>query len=201
MAEQKQPDELSIYNQVQKIIGDLLEFDRDSRGRIYRTVGAFFGFDGIGPPTRPSSGALTPSARSARDPHFSTLETPSLKDFLFQKTPNTDVDRVACLAYYLTKHRDLQHFGTIDISKLNTEAAQVKFANPSAAVSNAIRAGLLTTAARGKRQLTAHGERYVEALPDHVAAKQLISRQRPRRGRKKLANNTGDTGAANGATE
>ena len=199
MTERTQTDELSIYNQVQKIIRDLLEFDKDSRARVYRTVGAFFGFDDAHPPTTSGSGVTTSSRRSPRDPHFSTPEAPSLKDFLFQKAPNTDVERVACLAYYLAHHRDSPRFGTIDISKLNTEAAQVKFSNPSAAISNAIRAGLLTTAAKGERQLTAHGERYVEALPDHASAKQIISRRRPRRARKKSAGNgTGNAGASNG---
>ena len=132
MPEQSQTHELSIYNQVQRIIGDLLEFDKDSRVRIYRTVGAFFGFDEVRPQSAGNAETRTSPARQPRDPHFSTHEEPPLKDFLFQTTPTTDVERVACLAYYLTRHRDTSHFTTTDVSKLNTEAAQVKFSGSSA---------------------------------------------------------------------
>ena len=159
-------------------------------------MGAFFGFDESGLQPTEIADTSPVRARQSRDPHFSTSDAPPPKDFLFQKTPTTDVERVACLAYYLTHHRDTSHFTTIDISKLNTEAAQVKFSNPSAAVNNATRAGLLTTATRGMKQLTAHGERYVEALPDRAAAKQLMSRVRPRRPRKK----SGGNGPANAAS-
>ncbi|MDE0004914.1 MAG: hypothetical protein OXQ29_19665 [Rhodospirillaceae bacterium] len=189
MPEPLPADERTVYNQVQKIIGDLIALDKDSRIRIYRTVGAFFGFEDARPSTTPSGAVPTSRPATSRDPHFSAPSPPPLKDFLFEKKPTTDVDRVACLAYYLTHHRDAPHFRTTEISKLNTEAAQVKFSNPSAAVNNAVRAGLLTAATRGTKQLTAHGERYVEALPDRAAATQLLSRARPRRSRKKPAGN------------
>ena len=194
MNQPAQSDEQSISNQVHKIIDDLIAFDKDSRVRIYRTVGTFFGFDGA-EQSRPggADAAVAPSEVS-REPHFSSASEPMPKDFLFEKDPSTDVDRVACLAYYLTHYRDSAHFKTTDISKLNTEAAQVKFSNPSAALNNAIRSGLLTPASQGKRQLTAHGERYVEALPDRTAAKQFLSQSRPRRTRKKSGANDAATG-------
>ena len=34
----------------------------------------------------------------------------SPKDFLMEKAPNTDVERIACLAYYLTHYRSTPHF-------------------------------------------------------------------------------------------
>jgi len=46
----------------------------------------------------------------------------SPKDFLLEKQPRTDVERIACLAYYLTHYRATPHFKTIDLSILNTEA-------------------------------------------------------------------------------
>ena len=156
-----QSDEQSISNQVHKIIDDLITFDKASRARIYRTVGTFFGFDEPEPRRGARTDADAPAAPAAvsREPHFFTGSEPSPKDFLFEKEPTTDVDRVACLAYYLTHYRDNAHFETTDISRLNTEAAHAKFSNPSAALKNAIRSGLLTTATRGRRQLTAHGEK------------------------------------------
>jgi len=47
-------------------------------------------------------------------------ETP--KQFLKAKLPMTDVQRVACLAFYLTHARNQPQFDTEAITKLNTEA-------------------------------------------------------------------------------
>jgi c-di-GMP-binding flagellar brake protein YcgR len=98
------------------------------------------------------------------------------------------VERVACLAYYLAHFRDTPHFQTIDISKLNTEAAQLKFANAANSVSNAVESGLLVPAGKGKKQISAVGERFVDALPDREDAKAVLSRMRKRRSRKKPRN-------------
>ena len=104
---------------------------------------------------------------------------------MFHKRPGTQIERVACLAYYLTHHRDTPHFKTTDISKLNTEAAQTKLPNASYSVNDATRSGLLATAAKGMKQLSPMGEKYVEALPDHAAAKALASTLKGRRSRRK----------------
>lgn len=178
MSQPEQSDEQSISNQVHKIIDDLIAFDEDSRVRIYRTVGTFFGFDSGGP--RRPGGVDVAATRSgaSREPYFSSLSEPPPKEFLFEKRPSTDVDRVACLAYYLTHYRGNAHFKATDVSKLNTEAAQIKFSNPSAALNNAIRSGLLAATTGGRRRLTEHGKKYVEALPDRRAARQLRSQVR-----------------------
>ena len=189
MGQTAQSDEQSVSNQVHKMIDDLIAFDKDSRVRIYRTIGTFFGFDGAEPRRSGQADASGAPEGASREPHFSSASELAPKEFLFEKRPSTDVDRVACLAYYLTHHRGNAHFKTTDISKLNTEAAQVKFSNPSAALNNAIRSGLLTAASQGKRQLTAHGEKYVEALPDRTVARQFLSQARPRRSRKKSGTN------------
>ena len=98
-----------------------------------------------------------------------------------QKQPKTDVERVACLAFYLTHYRSVRFFKTLDISKLNTDAAQVKFANAAYAVANAEKAGLLAPAQRGQKQLSAVGEQFVLALPDRDAAKAALASLRKRR--------------------
>jgi hypothetical protein len=118
----------------------------------------------------------------------------SPKDFMFQKSPQTDVDRVACLAYFLTHYRDNGHFKTTDISLLNTEAAQMKLSNTAYAVVNATNAGLLVPAGKGAKQLSAAGEKYVELLPDRPAAKESLAAYRSRRRRK--AKKNGATGVA-----
>lgn len=194
MTQQIQASEQEIYSEVQNIISSLLKFDTDSRLRIHKTVGTFFGFEDSYHNAGRGDGLQGMRKDDPREPHFSTHEEPpSPKDFLYQKRPNTDVDRVACLAYYLTRFRDTPHFKTVDISKLNTEAAQIKFSNPSHAVSNAIRSGLLADAAKGTKQLSAYGERYVDALPDRTAAKEVISTRRARRPRRRLTEDENNT--------
>lgn len=116
---------------------------------------------------------------------FSEDRSISPKDFILEKQPQTDVERVACLAYYLTHYREVPHFKTIDISALNTEAAQPKFANAAYAVKNAIKSGYLVPAVKGSQQISAPGEQFVQALPDREAAKATMIKARPKRkGRK-----------------
>jgi hypothetical protein len=99
-----------------------------------------------------------PQASSQPQPSFSEDRTISPKQFMLEKQPRTDVEKVACLAYYLTHYRDTPHFKTLDISKLNTEAAQIKFANPTVAVNNSEKQNYLVAATKGSKQLSALGE-------------------------------------------
>jgi hypothetical protein len=87
---------------------------------------------------------LGPFAGAQPTPRFGDRPEIPAKDFLFQKSPQTDIERVACLGFYLAHYRDTPHFKTIDISRLNTEAAQIKFSNGAFAVADATNAGLLT---------------------------------------------------------
>jgi hypothetical protein len=114
-------------------------------------------------------------------PAFSEDNAPTPKEFLHQKQPKTDVERIACLAYYLTHFRNTPHFKTLDLGKLNTEAAQIKFSNTHYATDNATKAGYLAAAARGSKQITSWGEQFVAALPDRDAAIKAISQARRRR--------------------
>lgn len=103
-----------------------------------------------------------------------------------EKSPKTDVERVACLAYYLTHYRSTPHFKTLDISTLNTEAAQPKFSNTAVSTNNAVKLGYIVPSTKGHRQLSALGERFVQALPDRNAAKEvLLSLRRKNRKRKR----------------
>lgn len=195
MSETTRADEKSIFGEVQRVIDGLMKFDEDSRMRIYRTVGTFFRFDGPHPGVVQGADPGIDSAGNERDPLFSSHEDISPKDFLFRKQPNTNVDHIACLAYYLSFHRGTPHFRTTDLSKLNTEAAQIKLSNASATIADAMQAGLLAAAAKGAKQLTAAGEKYVEALPDHAAAKAVRSAAKSRRSRRKLGGpRSGDVG-------
>lgn len=130
------------------------------------------------------SNSHTPSSTkvgSSGPSSFSEDRTLSPKAFLLEKQPQTDVERVACLAYYLTHYRDQPHFKTLDISKLNTEAAQRKFANSATAMKNAIKCNYLVSASKGARQVSAVGEQFVQALPDRGAAKAAMASNKPRK--------------------
>lgn len=168
--------ELEAFNQIVSALGKL---GQDSRRHVWQTVGHFFHI-GAGPtrgvPT--STPELSPLNET---PHFTEDRQPSPKQFLLEKRPRTDVDRIAVLAYYLTHYRGQSEFKTIDLSSLNTEAAQIKFSNAAQSVDNATKAGLLAQANKGAKQLSALGEVYVSQLPDHDKARESLREHRPYR--------------------
>lgn len=117
----------------------------------------------------------------------------SPKEFLIEKRPRTDVERMACLAFYLTHYEDMQHFKTLDLSKLNTRAAQPKFTNSAQVAKNAVISGYLVSSTRGHRQLSAAGEQFVRALPDRDAAKSAMAATRPKRRNRRTKTKVSDT--------
>lgn len=172
--------ELATLNEIMLALQRLP--NTDARLRALQAAAAFFridlGHDSRQPET-PKQTTLTPST-------FSEDRSISPKEFLLQKQPKTDVERVACLAYYLTHYRNTPHFRTIDISKANTDAAQPKFSNAAVAMDNATRSNYLVPASKGMRQLSGAGERFVQALPERDAAKAAMALAKPRR-RKRTA--------------
>src|SRR6185437_9470121 len=101
------------------------------------------------PEARPTSPQVGDDRKFGESPQISA------KRFMLDKDPRTDVERIACLAYYLTHYSDTPFFGTLELSRLNTEAAQPKFSNASVAVSNSTQLGYLVQAAKGQKQLSA----------------------------------------------
>jgi len=187
MPDSDSPDRLAVFNQ---IVTRLQPFDHETQLHILKSV-----LNWLNVPLEECVG-LTRASLSA-SPHnpdptsqsaFSTSlpADPNLhpKAFLFAKTPQTTTERVACLAYYLTHHRNTPFFKTLDLSKLNTEAAQPKFANSTYAINEALRANLLVQASKGRKQLSAIGERYVQALPDRAAARAVLISSKPPRPRR-----------------
>ena len=107
------------------------------------------------------------------------------KEFLKQKAPKSDVDRVACLAFYLTHGREQTAYSARELTAVNTEAAGPKL-NMSRAVDNAAKqSSYLASAGKGKKQITSHGEDVVNKLPDYEAVKALstAAKARPRKKR------------------
>lgn len=166
-------------------------FDTDTRKRLLKTLVAFLDIPGVyfrdddrGDADRIQSARPSTTTPDYVPLQFSDRPDISPKEFLIDKEPRTDVERVACLAYYLTHYLNTPHFKTLDISKLNTEAAHPKFSNPTVAVDNATKLKFLVPAAKGMKQIGALGEQFVRALPDREAAKAVRSRLRTRRPRK-----------------
>ncbi len=168
------------FEALQAIIGVLRPLDLEARNRILESVATFLGVAPLA--TRPKETFRTPPVTVAGFPSASTNTSApfsentniSPKDFLNEKIPKTDVERIACLAYYLTHYRDTPHFKTLDISTLNTEAAQPKFSNTANSTMNAVKMGYIVPSMKGHRQLSALGERFVLALPDRDAAKEVL---------------------------
>lgn len=172
-----------------RIISALRPLEREEQLRALRAVILFLGLN----VELAEAGAQRPApSRTYSEPlsqpilgSFSEDRTLSPKDFLRDKKPNSDIERIACLGYYLTHYRDTPHFKTVDVSALNTEAAQPKLGNASMAVDNASKAGLLVQAIKGAKQVSAIGEHYVQLLPDRDAARDYLKsanlRKRPRR--------------------
>lgn len=103
------------------------------------------------------------------------------KAYMSEKKPGSDIERVTCLAYFLTHYLNSPTFQTRDLSKLNTDAHQPKLSNPTVAVNNASRQRYLTPAGGGKKRITTIGEEVVRALPDREAVKQVLASQPGRR--------------------
>lgn len=164
-----------------RIVGILRALEVDAQRRVLASVSTFLGFSGA----HASPSALPPEQHRSVLPgsttSFSQDRTMSAKEFLRDKQPGTDIERVACLAFYLTHYRDTPHFKTVDISSLNIEAAQPKFSNAAMAVDNARARGFLVASTKGNKQLSAVGERYVELLPDRDAARSSMSTVKTKR--------------------
>src|SRR5688500_7383988 len=73
------------------------------------------------------------------------------KEFMRSKEPKNDVQRVACLAFYLTNARSTPQFRIIDLENLNTEAAGPNM-NMTRASDNATRKNNYLAAGEGRNK-------------------------------------------------
>ena len=162
------------------IIEVLKQLDLDTQRRVLDSVQTFLGLPAYAREQIEASGKFAPIPDRLSS-SFSVDRSLSPKEFLRDKNPSTDVERVTCLGYYLAHFRDKPHFKTVDISALNTEAAQPKLSNASVAVDNARAAGYLVPATKGNKQVSIVGEKFVELLPDRDAAREAIKNLRKRR--------------------
>jgi len=170
----------SHVDALQTLISCLSPLDEEARVRLLKTIVTFLDIKGvriagagevrisdfIAPHQPPRTGADFSSSSSSA---FSNRPDISAKEFLLGKEPKTDVERVACLAFYLTHYRNVPHF---------------KFSNAGVAVENATKLGFLVPAVKGTKQIGAIGEKFVNALPDREAAKAIRDKIRVRRTKK-----------------
>jgi hypothetical protein len=175
----RERDEILEADTLSSIVRALQGLTPEGRQRVLAAVSVFLGIPIGGSQSRVHTATIQEGP--ARVSQFSEDRTPSPKEFLHEKRPQTDVERIACLAYYLTHYLSTPHFKTLDLSKLNTEAAQLKFSNAAYAVDNAGKAGFLVPASKGAKQLSALGELYVQALPDREAAREAVAHAKPKR--------------------
>jgi len=104
------------------------------------------------------------------DSAFRTIaaETPQdLKSFMAQKRPMNNYERVACLAYYLEKFKEMSDVGAKEIIEANTEARLPKMSNATVFIKHATHTyGYLNSIGQRRLALSSRGEAVVEALPD-----------------------------------
>jgi hypothetical protein len=105
------------------------------------------------------------------------------KAFMAKKKPSSEIERITCLAFYLTKYRNVSAFKTKDLTKLNTEAAQPTFSNPTVFARNAEAAGYLAKAGGGSKQISDLGESLVNALPNRDSVKNVLENKTNRKRR------------------
>lgn len=178
-APQQTPDEADV---LQRMIADLSALPSNSRMRMIDTICVFLGLNrsAIETTFSPSQQVKTnhaPTFQFSEDDVLS-FEAPSIKQFMHEKSPQTDVERVACLAFYLARYRGTLHIKTKDITELNKESAHRPFSNTAFAVDNATKTGYLVPSIKGSKQISAYGERFVEALPDRETAKEIMASAR-----------------------
>jgi hypothetical protein len=170
------PNDVAVLT---RVLEELNRLDADQRKRVLQTIATFYQVS-----LKEEHSSAHGTARIDSVTTFGEDKSLSPKDFLWQKQPKTAIERVACLAYYLTHYRDTPFFKTADINRLNTEAAQMRFSNPPMAVNDAGKTGYLVAAEKGRKQLSAMGEQFVRVLPDREAARLVASSSRRKRKKK-----------------
>ena len=179
-AMQGEHDNSPSFELVAKVVRLLESLDTEAQSHVLQTVTTWLHLDSHSTRAHGPQRVLASSATADAPPGeypFSGRAEVNAKEFMLEKEPITDLERLTCLAYYLTHYRSQPYFKTEDLSKLNMDAAQPKFSNAAYTAKNAMRDGYFVQAPKkGLRQLSALGEQYVQALPDHVAARAVRKR-------------------------
>lgn len=166
------------------VVDALQQLDDQQRLWVLQTAASRFS---LRTPTSASGGGTPAVENSTSSPSANTQVQSdrdiSPKTFLREKNPQSDVQRISCLAYYLTDFRETARFRTKELTELNAEASYPNFSNPTVAVNNARKAKYLTPAGGGYKKLTNVGEDLVNALPDQEKVRSLTTRANRRKNR------------------
>ena len=141
MKGKKLSPDIEALNDVLEALGRLSE--SDARRWVLETASNRLG---ISLPDQTET--LRIGAGSLNKPEKISTLTP--KEFIRAKAPKSDVQRVACLAFYLTHARSTPHFRIVDLGSLNTEAAGPNM-NMTRATDNATRKNNYLAAGEGDR--------------------------------------------------
>lgn len=130
--------------------------------------------------------AATPAASLTQvDTGSTRMSGRTARDFLRQKNPGTDLERVACLAYFLTYSEKTPSFKTGDLMRVAVDAGR-PFLKKSTAINDALKPAIGFLASAGKKglkQLSPRGEGVVDNLPDQDAVRKFLA-ENPIRKRK-----------------
>lgn len=165
MAKSKSPTETDVMNTCHEALSSL---PQDEQARVLRWLSEKLALTS----SLPTPAVPSPPPVGAVQSGITPSET--VEQFMVGKAPKTDVERVTCLAYYLTKHLSTERFKTKDVTRLNGEAHLPKLSNPALAVGNATSLShYLTSVGSGMKAITPLGKSVVEALPDQDRVKQV----------------------------
>jgi hypothetical protein len=182
MADETPNDPTEELAALQQALNALTPLDSGGRQRAVAWLAGALGVSSAAPG---GPGVGVPRGSGISDTGVGATDLGTPRQFMAAKRPTTDVERVTCLAYYLTHARDTPHFKTKDLTDLNREAAGVKISNPSQATANAKdRNSYLAEAGGGRRQITPLGEAVVVAMPDREAVARVIV-ESPKKARRK----------------
>lgn len=159
----------------------LSSLEPDAQRRVLTWLADKLGLSESIPATRDEGSVATHQHTANTGTGSPSTATP--KQFMAQKKPRTDAERITCLAYFITQHRQTQQFKTKALTDLNREAAGLPFSNAAVAVNNAALSGYLAAAGGGAKQITSRGEALVEALPDRERVKAAMNENPPRKRR------------------
>ncbi len=183
------PDGLTELTAMQSAYKALEPLEPDQR---VRAISWLIGTLNVEAEIGPARSAMNGGALGGGDPAAGVTTLGKPKDFILSKKPHTNVERMACLAYYLTNARGKATFKSADLVALNTEAAGPKIANPARDFDNADRSsGYLVTAGAGSKQISPRGEALVEGLPDRAAVQQAMDEHPFKQRRKPTKKATG----------
>lgn len=165
-----------------EIEGEGVKVDKTiSKGKALQVLNIIMGESGSEKNGLGTTGGMVNSL----EPTITAGQVADSKTFMAAKRPMSDVERITCLAYYLSRYRGATQYKTRELTDLNTEASQPRFSNPTVAARNAVVQQYLSLAGGGRKQITTRGEAVVEALPDREKVKKALEENTYRSKRRK----------------